>query len=94
MNSYARNKGELFKSKCLTYKSSKCCKRCSRNWGALRSFKFHHYKGGKDFNVSQGMYMPWSIVKKELDKCVTVCGNCHDDIHEFDIKFDGEKFKE
>ncbi|MBI3290945.1 hypothetical protein HYZ76_01530 [Candidatus Falkowbacteria bacterium] len=65
----------------INYKGGKC-KLCGydRCRGAL---EFHHLDGlKKDFGLStQGLTRSWDKTKKELDKCVLVCSNCHREIH-------------
>jgi|SRR3989344_6898850 len=69
------------KSLAIAYKGGKCC-RCGyeRFEGAL---EFHHLDPrGKDFSLSKdGLTRSWERTKKELDKCVLVCANCHREIH-------------
>lgn len=65
----------------LEYKGSKCgvCgyNRCSR------ALVFHHLEGDKDFGISEkGYTRSWDKTKKELDKCILVCSNCHAEVHE------------
>ena len=50
----------------------------------VRALKFHHLDPtGKEFSISAaGFTRSWEKVKAELDKCVLVCGNHHDEIHE------------
>lgn len=59
-----------------------CCVRCGYNkyFGAL---EFHHLDPSKkDFSLSaKGHCIGWDKVKKELDKCILVCSNCHKEIH-------------
>ena len=40
---------------------------------------FDHIKGEKNFNISDGVRMMLSLnkLKKEMDKCVVRCANCH-----------------
>jgi len=41
---------------------------------------FHHTNSKeKDFKIS-GISVSWERIKKELDKCVLVCKNCHGEI--------------
>ncbi len=49
----------------------------------LTALDFHHTDGKtKDFGLSQrGLTRSWDKIKKELDKCVLVCANCHREIH-------------
>lgn len=59
-----------------------CCKLCGydKYVGALQ---FHHKDPNeKDFALStQGRTYVWDDVKRELDKCVCLCGNCHTEVH-------------
>lgn len=70
-----------FKIKCVEYKGGKC-QICpyNRYIGAL---EFHHLDPTKkDFNISHiKAYSFSNIIKKELDKCILVCSNCHREIH-------------
>ena len=70
-----------FKIKCVEYKGEKC-QICSYNKyvGAL---EFHHLNPSeKDFSISNvKLYSFSDTIKKELDKCILVCSNCHREIH-------------
>jgi len=68
------------KIKSVKYKGGRC-QICGYN-KCLRALKFHHINPKeKDFNISMANNPPWEKIKKELDKCILVCGNCHDEIH-------------
>ena len=58
------------------------CQLCGykRYAGAL---DFHHLDPKKkDFGISvRGLTRSWEKIKKEIDKCVLVCANCHREIH-------------
>ena len=61
------------------YKGSKCMF-CGyeRYIGAL---DFHHTED-KSFGISdKGYTRSWDRVKKELDKCILLCANCHRELH-------------
>jgi len=68
------------KEELVHYKGG-CCERCGYNksFGALQ---FHHINpdekdfiiGGKSYSIER--------LKKEADKCILVCANCHIEIHE------------
>jgi hypothetical protein len=65
----------------IAYKGSKCqCCGYNKHVGAL---EFHHIDPSKkDFGISaKGYTRSWENVRKELDKCVLVCANCHREIH-------------
>jgi len=70
------------KLKAIEYKGGKCVicgyHRC------ITAMKFHHLDPNtKEFGISRyGVTRSWEAVKAELDKCILVCGNCHDEIHE------------
>ena len=66
----------------IEYKGDKCeiCGYC-KYIGAL---EFHHLNPAeKDFSISaSGKTRSFELVKKELDKCILLCANCHREIHE------------
>jgi hypothetical protein len=65
----------------VAYKGSQCqiCEydRCPA------ALEFHHPDPKqKDFSISgDGSTRSWERVKKEIEKCVLVCANCHREIH-------------
>ena len=65
----------------IEYKGGRC-KLCGYN-KCLQALEFHYLKkDGKDFGVSEkGYTRSWERVKKELDKCILVCANCHRELH-------------
>jgi 5-methylcytosine-specific restriction endonuclease McrA len=69
------------KDMAIEYKGGKC-KLCGykRFNGAL---EFHHLGSSeKDFGVSKdGLTRSWERVKKEINKCILVCANCHRELH-------------
>lgn len=52
----------------------------SKYIGAL---EFHHIDPGKkEFGLGMsGLTRSWEKTRKELDKCVIICSNCHREIH-------------
>jgi len=72
---------EKIKSLAIEYKGGKCeiCGYDKCN-GAL---EFHHLNSDeKDFGISaKGYTRSFESVKRELDKCILVCANCHREIH-------------
>lgn len=68
------------KKRAVEYKGGKCqvCGYCR----CIRALKFHHLDPNKkDFAIS-GVSRAWEAIRSELDKCILVCGNCHDEIHD------------
>ena len=73
------------KVKLVEYKGG-CCQICEykKSIGAL---EFHHIDPNeKDFSISGKSYS-FERLKKEVDKCILVCSNCHIEIHEEIKKF-------
>lgn len=58
-----------------------CCERCGYN-KSFEVLQFHHINPNeKDFSISGKSYSI-NRLKKEVDKCILVCANCHIEIHE------------
>ena len=69
-----------FKTKAVDYKGGSCQK-CGYNKD-LTALEFHHLDPSqKEINPTKLYYKPWELTKKELDKCVCLCANCHREIH-------------
>jgi len=66
----------------LEYKGSRCTI-CGYN-KCLKALEFHHLESDKkDFGISsKGYTRSWEVIKKELNKCVLLCANCHREVHE------------
>ena len=66
----------------VEYKGGKC-ESCGYNRN-IAALEFHHLNPlEKDFNISnKGYTKSWENVKKEIDKCILVCANCHREIHD------------
>jgi len=61
-----------------------CCEKCGYN-KSFEALQFHHINPSeKDFTISGKSYSVERL-KKEVDKCILVCANCHIEIHE-DLK--------
>lgn len=72
----------LFKKMSIDYKGGKC-ESCGYNKCA-RAMEFHHLDPSfKDYAISNliGKWYDWEMIKKELDKCVLLCSNCHKEEH-------------
>mgnify|MGYP000647417744 CR=1 FL=1 len=65
----------------VDYKGGKC-EKCSYN-KCIGALEFHHLNPEeKDFHLGEkGHCTSWEKVKRELDKCILVCANCHREIH-------------
>lgn|SRR5574337_1117061 len=71
---------QRLKLKAIQYKGGRC-KNCGYN-KSIRALGFHHLDASqKDFNISS-YAKSWERIKKELDKCVLLCANCHMERHE------------
>ena len=69
------------KEKAVAYKGGKCVK-CGYN-KCIGALEFHHPDKNKEFGIgAKGYTQSWEKVKKELDKCMLVCSNCHKEIEE------------
>lgn len=65
----------------VKYKGGKC-EKCDYS-KCLRALEFHHEDGTKEFGISRGGHTrSWEKLKKELDKCVLLCSNCHAEEHD------------
>ena len=65
----------------IEYKGNKCFI-CNYN-KCKNALEFHHINPNeKNFSIGEkGITRSWEIIKKELDKCILVCSNCHREIH-------------
>jgi len=64
------------------YKGGSCMV-CGYN-KCQRALSFHHLNPKeKDFDLSsRGLTRSWERIKKEIDKCVLLCANCHMEVHD------------
>ncbi len=76
-----KKRRKKLKAMAIEYKGGKC-QFCGylKYQGAL---EFHHLDPSKkDFGLgTRGLTRSWKRIKKEADKCVLVCSNCHKEIH-------------
>ena len=72
---------KIIKRWSLDYKGHKC--ECCGYDKCTEALEFHHINSKeKDFNISdRNIKLDWEEIKKELDKCIVVCSNCHREIH-------------
>lgn len=73
---------EKTKKLLIEYKGGHC-EICNYN-RCLSALEFHHLDSNeKDFGVAEkGYTRSLEKNKKEVDKCILVCANCHREIHE------------
>jgi len=64
------------------YKIFKGCQFCGYNKDA-KFLGFHHPDDNKEFNVSEAVADGMSLkkIKKEIEKCIILCGKCHAKLH-------------
>jgi len=79
-----RNKIKLM---AVQYKGGKCVN-CGWNmW--LSGLTFHHLDPKrKDFSLGHRRSLSWKLAKREVDKCILLCMNCHSGIHSGDLVVD------
>ena len=71
----------------VEYKGGEC-QLCGYN-RCYAALDFHHINlHSKDFRISDGRQRSWERVRKELDKCVCLCSNCHREVHAGLVKVD------
>ncbi len=60
-----------------------CCQICGYK-ASIYALIFHHVDPKKkDFGLSdRGLTRSWEKIKKEVEKCVLLCANCHAEVHE------------
>lgn len=57
------------------------CVHCGYN-KSVASLCFHHTNPiDKDFNIGQKYNLKWERIKDEIDKCILLCHNCHNELH-------------
>ena len=81
-NLQVRERQRQYKQECISYKGGKCVS-CGYN-KSIGALEFHHKDPSKkDFSISaQHCHSFGEKIKKELDKCILLCANCHREIHE------------
>ncbi|HBT81109.1 hypothetical protein A2757_03410 [Candidatus Giovannonibacteria bacterium RIFCSPHIGHO2_01_FULL_48_47] len=81
LSKYVSKRRKKLKQMVVAYKGGKCVL-CgySKYEGA---FDLHHIdESKKEFGLStRGLTRSWEKTKREADKCVLVCANCHRELH-------------
>ncbi len=74
-------KRKAMKTKAVEYKGG-CCVKCGYN-KCEEALEFHHVDPStKEYSPARIMgSRSWLTVKKELDKCILICANCHRELH-------------
>ena len=77
----SKRRRRTIKIKAVEYKGGKCQK-CGYN-KCVGAMDFHHLDPReKDFTISANAGR-WEKIKRELDKCILLCKNCHAEYHFF-----------
>lgn len=64
----------------VEYKGGKCV-HCGYN-KCVEALEFHHNDGDKEFGIAaKGITRSFEAIKKEIDKCILICANCHVEEH-------------
>lgn len=76
-----RRRRKKIRQMAFEYKGGRC-QNCGYDKCA-EALEFHHLESnGKDFGISaRGYTRSWERTKKELDKCILLCANCHREVH-------------
>ena len=75
-----KNRRNKLKEMLVDYKGGKC-EICGYD-KCLGALDFHHLNPSeKDFTIGQYNKLSFNELKKEVDKCILVCANCHREIH-------------
>lgn len=79
-NAVAKRRKKL-KQMVVEYKGGKCI--LCGYYKYAGAFDLHHTGDSKkEFGLSaSGLTRSWKRIKKEADKCILVCANCHREIH-------------
>ena len=80
-----KQRSQDFKTKLLNLYGDNKCQICGYN-KCYQALEFHHLNPEeKEFNIAQMLRQSSTlnedIMKKELEKCILVCSNCHREIH-------------
>jgi predicted HNH restriction endonuclease len=80
MHTYTHWRGNI-KRKLIAYKGGRC-EKCGYSKDYISVFCFHHKDPKqKDFGIA-GCKQRYEKMIKEVDKCILLCHNCHNELHE------------
>ena len=81
INQRCREIRKINKDILVTYKGGKC-EVCGYN-KCLGALEFHHPDGTKEFGIGRksNTIKGMDKLKKEADKCMLLCANCHKELH-------------
>lgn len=80
---FTRKNRQIVKEKAMKLMGN-ACQLCGYD-RCKDALHFHHKNPKeKSFRLSDGQTRSWKRVKKELEKCILVCANCHAEIHSRD----------
>jgi len=73
---YSKKRIRKNRNKLINHKKKLCCKFCGLK--DYRVLDFHHLED-KENTISRmvGVGYSWKSIVKEMDKCITLCSNCH-----------------
>lgn len=75
-----RERAQNFKRKAIEYCGG-CCQQCGGVFPPA-VYDFHHINPDeKELLISKMLSHSWENIKKELDKCLLLCANCHRLVH-------------
>lgn len=78
---HVKSHRQKIKERAIQYKGGKC-EKCGYD-KCNRALEFHHLiPNEKDFTISRYSVLSWDKVKKELEKCILICSNCHRELHD------------
>lgn len=65
------------------HKQASTCQKCGETkWYLL---DYHHKDPeDKDFNIAKGHRKNMDLLVSEIEKCITLCSNCHREFHHFE----------
>tara|TARA_R110002110_G_scaffold31917_8_gene111649 strand:+ start:9 stop:473 length:465 start_codon:yes stop_codon:yes gene_type:complete len=94
-----KEKRNYLKRRLVEYKGGKC-EVCGYN-KSIRALEFHHSDPKKKkINISTELFQKkspneklYKRLKKETEKCLLVCRNCHAEIHQGLVQADGKRLE-